>query len=98
MKLKFEGGHYGFDRNVEDGTWCDVWVFDDLAVPTGFLHAPAGTPRNQQRNVPATYDDFRPGTHDQKARLEDPARREVATAGPGSQALRGSPNGAHLGK
>ena len=80
VKLKFEGGHYGFDRNVEDGTWCDVWVFDDLAVPTGFLHAPAGTPRNQQRNVPATYDDFRPGTHDQKARLEDMTTNHVEAA------------------
>ena len=71
VRLKFEGGHYGFDRGVEDGTWCDVWLFDDLVVPTGLLHAPAGIPRSEQRNVPATYDDFRPGTHDKAERLAD---------------------------
>ncbi len=71
VKLKFQGGHYGFERGVDDGDWCDVWVFDDLVMPTGFLHAPAGVPRDQQRNVPATYEDFRPGTWDQTARLAD---------------------------
>ena len=71
VKLEFKGGHYGFTRGADDGQWCDVWVFDDLAVPTGLLHAPAGIPRNQQRNVPAVYEDFRAGTYDQKARLAD---------------------------
>ena len=71
VKLNFVGGHYGFERNVDDGDWCDVWLFDDLVMPTGFLHAPAGVPRDQQRNVPATYEDFRPGTYDQAERLAD---------------------------
>lgn len=71
VKLSFKGGHYGFERNVEDGEWCDVWVFEDLVMPTGFLHAPAGVPRDQQRNVPAIYEDFRDGTWDQTARLAD---------------------------
>ena len=62
VKLAFKGGHYGFDRDVDDGDWCDVWLFDDLVMPTGLLHAPAGVPREQQRNVAATYEDFRPGT------------------------------------
>ena len=65
MKLEFAGGHYGFTRNADDGEWCDVWLFDDLVVPTGLLHAPAGIPREEQRNVPARYEDFRPGTWDQ---------------------------------
>ena len=56
VRLEFKGGHYGFERDVEDGTWCDVWLFDDLVVPTGLLHAPAGIPRSQQRNIPATYE------------------------------------------
>lgn len=71
VKLSFKGGHYGFERNVEDGDWCDVWVFDDLVMPTGLLHAPAGVPREEQRNVPAVYEDFRDGTWDQTARLAD---------------------------
>ena len=69
VKLAFSGGHYGFERNVEDGDWCDVWLFEDLATPTGLLHGPAGLPKKEQRNVPAVYEDLRPGTYDQAARL-----------------------------
>jgi predicted TIM-barrel fold metal-dependent hydrolase len=80
VKLVFEGGHYGFERGVDDGDWCDLWLFDDLVVPTGFLHAPAGTPRNEQRNVPAVYEDFRPGAYDQTARLADMDTNHVEAA------------------
>ena len=71
VKLSFKGGHDGFERNAEDGQWCDVWLFDDLVTPTGLLHAPAGVPRDEQRNIPAVYEDFRDGTWDQTARLAD---------------------------
>ena len=71
VKLEFRGGHYGFERNAEDGAWCDVWLFEDLATPTGLLHAPAGIPRSEQRNIPAVYEDLRRGTWDRDARLED---------------------------
>jgi len=80
VKLIFEGGHYGFERDAEDGDWCDLWLFDDLVVPTGFLHAPAGTPRSEQRNVPAVYEDFRPGAYDQAARLADMDTNHVEAA------------------
>jgi predicted TIM-barrel fold metal-dependent hydrolase len=80
VKLSFKGGHYGFERNVDDGDWCDVWVFDDLVMPTGLLHAPAGVPRDQQRNVAATYEDFRPGTYDQAERLADMDLNHVEAA------------------
>jgi hypothetical protein len=80
VTLEFTGGHYGFSRGDEDGTWCDLWLFDDLVVPTGLLHAPAGMPRDQQRNVPATYDDFRPGTWDQAERLADMTLNHVEAA------------------
>jgi predicted TIM-barrel fold metal-dependent hydrolase len=80
VKLSFQGGHYGFERNVDDGDWCDVWVFDDLVMPTGLLHAPAGVPRDQQRNVPAVYEDFRPGTYDQAERLADMTANHVEAA------------------
>ena len=71
VTLRFQGGHYGFERNAPDGAPCDVWLFDDLVTPTGLLHAPAGIPREEQRNVPAVYEDFRKGTWDQTARLAD---------------------------
>jgi predicted TIM-barrel fold metal-dependent hydrolase len=71
VRLAFTGGHYGFERGAEDGQWCDIWCFDDLVVPTGLLHAPAGIPRSEQRNVAAVYEDFRPGTYDQAERLAD---------------------------
>ena len=80
VKLSFKGGHYGFERNAADGEWCDVWVFDDLVMPTGLLHAPAGVPRDQQRNVAATYEDFRPGTWDQAERLADMTLNHVEAA------------------
>ena len=80
VKLAFKGGHYGFERGVEDGDWCDVWIFDDLVAPTGLLHAPAGIPRSEQRNVPTTYEELRPGTYDQAARLEDMTLNHVEAA------------------
>jgi predicted TIM-barrel fold metal-dependent hydrolase len=80
VKLEFTGGHYGFTRGVEDGDWCDVWLFEDLATPTGLLHGPAGLPKKEQRNVPAVYEDLRPGTWDQAARLEDMTLNHVEAA------------------
>jgi predicted TIM-barrel fold metal-dependent hydrolase len=80
VRLVFEGGHYGFERDDEHGQWCDVWKFDDLVMPTGLLHAPAGIPRNEQRNVPAVYEDFRAGTYDQTARLADMTENHVEAA------------------
>jgi len=71
VRLEFSGGHYGFVRDAPDGDWCDVWLFDDLAVPTGLLHGPAGFARKDVSNKAATYEDFRPGTYDQTARLAD---------------------------
>ncbi len=80
VRLVFEGGHYGFERDDENGQWCDVWKFDDLVMPTGLLHAPAGIPRNEQRNVPAVYEDFRAGTYDKASRLADMAENHVEAA------------------
>ncbi|WTW99654.1 amidohydrolase [Streptomycetaceae bacterium NBC_01309] len=71
VTLEFSGGNYGFRRDVPDGQWCDVWVYDDLVFPTGLLHAPAGFPEDEVSNLPAIYEDFRPGVYDQAARLVD---------------------------
>ncbi len=70
-KIAFEGGGMRLYRDVPDGDWCDVWLFDDLVLPTGMLHACGGLPGDQHTNRPAIYDEFRPGTHDQAARLAD---------------------------
>src|SRR5690606_38646951 len=75
-----KGGHYGCKRNDPDGQWCGVWLFDDLAMPTGLLHGPAGIPRSEQRNVPALYEDFRGGTYDKRARLADLTLNHVSSA------------------
>ena len=71
VSLHFSGGHYGFTRDDPDGHWCDLWLYDDLVLPTGLLHAAAGVPPEEQRNIPAVYEDFRDGCHDQAARLAD---------------------------
>jgi predicted TIM-barrel fold metal-dependent hydrolase len=70
-KLSFLGGKLTLERGVEDGHWCDLWLFDDLVMPTGLLHAPVGIPPEEQANLPAIYEDFREGTWNQKARLAD---------------------------
>jgi predicted TIM-barrel fold metal-dependent hydrolase len=80
VKLTFVGGHYGFERGAEDGQLCDVWLYDGSVTPTGFLHGPAGTPREEQRNVAAVYEDLRPGTYDQTERLADMTLNNVEAA------------------
>ncbi len=80
VRLKFEGGHYGFARDDPDGQWCDLWLFEDSATPTGLLHGPAGIPRSEQRNVAAVYEDFRPGAYQQAARLADMDLNHVEAA------------------
>jgi len=79
-KLDFKGGQMSFQRGAVDGQWCDIWLFDDLVAPTGLLHAAGGLPPAEQSNVPAIYEDFRPGTYDQKARLADMDLNHVEAA------------------
>jgi predicted TIM-barrel fold metal-dependent hydrolase len=71
VRLDFGGGQIKLMRDDPDGQWCDLWQFDDLILPTGLLHACAGVPPEEQSNVPAIYEDFRPGTYDQVERLAD---------------------------
>jgi predicted TIM-barrel fold metal-dependent hydrolase len=80
VRLEFSGGHYGFVRDAPDGHWTDVWLFDDMVVPTGLLHGPAGVKRSEVRNIGATYEDFRPGTYNQKDRLADMDTNHVEAA------------------
>src|SRR5690349_7581428 len=49
-------------------------------MPTGLLHAPVGFTPEEQANIPAVYEDFRAGTYDQKARLDDMDENHVAAS------------------
>jgi predicted TIM-barrel fold metal-dependent hydrolase len=80
VRLEFAGGHYGFVRDADDGRWCDLWLYEDLVLPTGLLHAPAGRPAREVTNVAAVYEDFREGAYDQKARLADMDANHVEAA------------------
>jgi len=80
VRLEFIGGKPGFERNAPDGRLCDVWLYDGSVSPTSLLHGPAGMPREEQRNVAAIYEDFRPGTYDQGARLDDMTLNHVEVA------------------
>jgi predicted TIM-barrel fold metal-dependent hydrolase len=80
VRLQYVGGVYSFERDVDDGRWCDVWLFDDLVYPTGLLHAPVGYAPEDIHNLPATYEDFRPGAYEQGARLADMSVNHVEAA------------------
>jgi predicted TIM-barrel fold metal-dependent hydrolase len=70
-KLGFKGGKPSFELDVDDGTWCDVWYFEDLVLPTSQVYGAAGIPAEEQANVPVIYEDLRAGVYDQTARLAD---------------------------
>jgi len=80
VRLEYVGGVYSFERDTDDGRWCDVWLFDDLVYPTGLLHAPVGYAPEDVHNLPATYEDFRLGAYDQEARLKDMEANHVDAA------------------
>ena len=69
--LKYVGGiQYEFDWS-DDGTPCDVWVYDGKAFPQKRHIAAVGYPRDEMGLDPITYDDMRPGCYEAKPRLAD---------------------------
>jgi predicted TIM-barrel fold metal-dependent hydrolase len=80
LEVSYVGGVFSFERDIANGTWCDVWLFDDLVYPTGLLHAPVGRAGDEIHNLPATYEDFRPGAWQQGPRLADMAQNHVEAA------------------
>ena len=42
-RFSFEGGVFSYERGVEDGEWCDWWVYDDLVYPFPKLSAAASS-------------------------------------------------------
>ncbi len=66
-KFKFEGGVFSYEKGVEDGDWCDWWLYDDLVYPFPKLSAAVGF--DDLRLEPVTFDDISPGAWIQKDRL-----------------------------
>jgi len=70
-KFSFVGGVFSFERDVADGEWCDIWLYDDLVYPFPKLSAAVGFP--DLDNTPVTFDEIRPGCWKQADRLVDMA-------------------------
>jgi predicted TIM-barrel fold metal-dependent hydrolase len=68
-KFSFKGGVFRYERGVEDGEWCDWWLYDDLVYPFPKLSAAVGF--DDLDVTPTTYDEIRPGCWKQKDRLAD---------------------------
>ena len=60
-----------YDPGAGRGSWADVWVFDGLAMPLVGGLASAGSDATNADNAPMTFEQMRPGTHQQPARLAD---------------------------
>ena len=41
-KFSFKGGVFSFEKGVDDGEWCDWWLYDDLVYPFPKLSAAVG--------------------------------------------------------
>jgi predicted TIM-barrel fold metal-dependent hydrolase len=67
--FSFKGGVFSYERGVEDGEWCDWWLYDDLVYPFPKLSAAIGF--DDLDVTPTTYDEIRPGCWKQKDRLAD---------------------------
>ena len=68
-KFNFEGGVFSYEKGVEDGEWCDWWIYDDLVYPFPKLSAAIGF--DELDVTPVTFDEIRPGCWKQKDRLAD---------------------------
>jgi predicted TIM-barrel fold metal-dependent hydrolase len=71
--MSYVGGVFSYEEagESEAGTWCDWWHYDDLRYPMTRVMSAVGVPRDEVTISPITYDDMRPGSYDQKPRLED---------------------------
>src|SRR4029453_1626778 len=68
-KFSFAGGVFSYEKGVEDGEWCDWWLYDQLVYPFPKLSAAVGFPDLDV--PPTTFDEIRPGCWIQKDRLAD---------------------------
>jgi predicted TIM-barrel fold metal-dependent hydrolase len=74
-KFSFKGGKFSYEKGVEDGDWCDWWLYDDLVYPFPKLSAAVGF--DELDVTPVTFDEIRPGCWKQADRLADMAANHV---------------------
>jgi predicted TIM-barrel fold metal-dependent hydrolase len=74
-KFSFTGGNFSYEKGVEDGEWCDWWLYDELVYPFPKLSAAIGF--DELDVTPTTFDEIRPGCWKQKERLEDMTANHV---------------------
>jgi predicted TIM-barrel fold metal-dependent hydrolase len=68
-RFSFKGGVFSYERGVDDGDWCDWWLYDDLVYPFPKLSAAVGF--DELDVTPTTYDEIRAGCWKQTDRLAD---------------------------
>ncbi len=69
--MRYVGGQtYELDWD-DDGPPCDVWLYEDTAVPLRRHIAAVGFSRDEMTASPITYDEMRDGCYDATARLAD---------------------------
>src|SRR6059058_4219838 len=73
IRGSFGAGARGRWQESDDGTWADIWVFEDLKMPIipGFAAAGKDQDYLGEHWEAMTYDDMRPGCYDRAARLVD---------------------------
>jgi predicted TIM-barrel fold metal-dependent hydrolase len=73
IKGRFGAGARGDWIADDDGRWADIWQFEDyqMAIIPGFAAAGMDQDYLGEHWDPMTYDEMRPGAHDQAARLVD---------------------------
>ena len=74
-RFSFTGGVFSYEKGVEDGEWCDWWIYDDLVYPFPKLSAAVGF--DDLDVTPTTYDEIRPGCWKQADRLADMTANHV---------------------
>jgi predicted TIM-barrel fold metal-dependent hydrolase len=68
-KFSFVGGKFSYEKGVDDGEWCDWWLYDGLVYPFPKLSAAVGF--DDLDVTPTTFDEIRPGCWKQAERLVD---------------------------
>jgi len=68
--VEYVGGKLTIKEGSE-GTMADWWLYEDLKRPLLRVDSAVGVPRDDVTMSGITYDDMRPGSFDQKARLAD---------------------------
>jgi len=74
-KFNFEGGVFSYEKGVDDGEWCDWWVYADQIYPFPKLSAAVGF--DELDVTPVTFDEIRPGCWKQPERLADMTANHV---------------------